>query len=530
MRLSGTSMAAPHVAGAAALLSQQHPDWDATELKAALMASAKSHPDQGVFEQGAGRVDVAASIEQSVFATTPSLSFGMAQWPHDDDAPITTTLSYRNTGTAAVTLDLTASLTGPDGQPAPDGAISLSATELSIPAGGEASIDVTARTNHDGPDGTYTGRVVATYQGGSSVSVPAAVHKEVESYDLTLRHLGPDGAPSGLGSSTVLGLDKPRSADLWDEDGEVTARLPKGRYHLDSLLRTNEVNRSVYHIVQPVLTLDKDTEVVVDARTAEPVSHTVPNPNAVRALLDLSTEFKVAGVSQGTGIWILNPESRAYTRTVGEARPDAEFVGTIASHWSTENPDSPTSYALFDYRRGSYLTGNTIAPEESDLAKVVSVLNAPGVETTGSKGFLPIVPGLDSVSGVLFGGPLPSTRTAYLHAPPGVKWQSELAVYDLANDSMALAYEGRPTSYRARQDLPGPLERRGDRPGSRRHQGRANGQHARVLYLAVRRQRGSCAVVLQPRDGLHEAVPQRRPACRVGLDRAHRRGRPRRPR
>jgi subtilisin family serine protease len=39
--MSGTSMAAPHVAGAAAILAQQHPTWKAAELKAALMGSAQ---------------------------------------------------------------------------------------------------------------------------------------------------------------------------------------------------------------------------------------------------------------------------------------------------------------------------------------------------------------------------------------------------------------------------------------------------------------------------------------------------------
>src|SRR5690606_24102385 len=66
---SGTSMASPHVAGAAALLAQQHTDWDADELKAALMGSAQAHDELTVFEQGAGRIDVPAALGQSVLAS-----------------------------------------------------------------------------------------------------------------------------------------------------------------------------------------------------------------------------------------------------------------------------------------------------------------------------------------------------------------------------------------------------------------------------------------------------------------------------
>lgn len=41
LQIDGTSMATPHVAGAAAILKQQHPDWKSAELKGALTASAK---------------------------------------------------------------------------------------------------------------------------------------------------------------------------------------------------------------------------------------------------------------------------------------------------------------------------------------------------------------------------------------------------------------------------------------------------------------------------------------------------------
>ncbi len=61
--LSGTSMAAPVVAGAAALMFQKEPDLGPGDVKARMMASARKDDTYLIFERGAGYLDVDAALQ-----------------------------------------------------------------------------------------------------------------------------------------------------------------------------------------------------------------------------------------------------------------------------------------------------------------------------------------------------------------------------------------------------------------------------------------------------------------------------------
>ncbi|MEY8348966.1 S8 family serine peptidase [Bacillus cereus] len=63
VRLSGTSMATPHVAGAAALILQEHPEYTPFDVKAALMNTSDDlKGDYSVYEAGAGRIDAYQAV------------------------------------------------------------------------------------------------------------------------------------------------------------------------------------------------------------------------------------------------------------------------------------------------------------------------------------------------------------------------------------------------------------------------------------------------------------------------------------
>lgn len=206
LTISGTSMAAPHAAGAAALLKQQHPQWTGTELKGVLAGSAKPRRS-GAYQQGSGRIAVDNALRLELVAEPISLVFAGQQWPHHDDTPEKKQLGYRNLGTAPVTLDLSATVTDPDDKPAPAGIVTFDAPRVTVPAGGSASVGVVVDTRLGGSvDGTYTTYVVATGPAGQSVRTAVAVEREAESYDLTLKHLGRDGQTATTYASDLRGL------------------------------------------------------------------------------------------------------------------------------------------------------------------------------------------------------------------------------------------------------------------------------------------------------------------------------------
>lgn len=266
---SGTSMATPHVAGAAAILAEQHPNWGADQLKDTLMSTAA---DDGytVYQQGAGRVNVARAVSQNVDASTTKLDYG--EFLAGQTSPVTKTVSYTNFGGQAVTLDLTGSLGTVDGQAAPAGTLSLSAASITVPANGTAQVSVTLDPSM-APGGIYSGYLHATDTAdGIQLATPVG-YAELDQVNFSAT------APAGTGAYDYIWVltrvDKPAPVQFFASDGlNATQDLVPGTYSVTTFVVWNDPNDGpqTAMLVNPEFTVAGSTQVDLSTSQAKKIS------------------------------------------------------------------------------------------------------------------------------------------------------------------------------------------------------------------------------------------------------------------
>ncbi|QHA04438.1 S8 family serine peptidase [Streptomyces broussonetiae] len=260
--MSGTSMATPHVAGVAALLAQQHPDWTGAQLKDALMSSSKQL-DTSAYLLGAGRVSVPDAVKARVTATG-SADLGFYSWPYDQDGPVTRSVTYTNSADTAVRLKLSV-------QGAPDGVATLADSVLTVPAHGTAATTVTG-DGAKAPVGETSGQIVATDTAGNTVAHTAfGLVKEEERYTLTVHVKDRAGAPAAadLTVQRLAAAEDAQSARVGDS-GTLRLRLKPGTYALSTFLDVHGSHGAdslgLGFLSAPQITLDHDQEVTLDGR------------------------------------------------------------------------------------------------------------------------------------------------------------------------------------------------------------------------------------------------------------------------
>ncbi len=154
--VGGTSMAAPHVAGSAALLKQMHPDWTPTQIRSALMSTsvievwldADQTVPASVLDMGAGRIDLGKAGDPGLTFDYPSVSFGGVT------APATATAIVQGTEVGGISATYDLSTTADEGITA-----STDLRSISVEPGGTASFELTVEVAEDTEPGDYTGFV-----------------------------------------------------------------------------------------------------------------------------------------------------------------------------------------------------------------------------------------------------------------------------------------------------------------------------------------------------------------------------------
>ncbi|MFG2358670.1 S8 family serine peptidase [Streptomyces sp. NPDC048521] len=285
---SGTSMAAPHVAGAAVLLAQKHPQWTGQEIKDALMSTSVLTPAYSPYQAGAGRLDVAAAYLRDQVIASGSVDAGLVPWSADGKRePVKRRITYRNTTDLPITLRLSA-----DRGTSPAGVFTLAVSQVTVPARGTSTVGIVADPTGLAP-GQYAAQVTARSATGA-VHTAVGLSVESEKYDLTIHLKDRSGKP--VSNDVEITDADGRTTDMWVPDGTLTSRLAPGSYTIVSTLdvegRHGPHSLGYAVLTAPELDLTGDRDVVLDASRIRQVKVATPKPTSVTtSRIDLFRSF-----------------------------------------------------------------------------------------------------------------------------------------------------------------------------------------------------------------------------------------------
>ena len=170
---SGTSAAAPHVSGVAALLLQLQPSLSPMDLRSLLVNSADALPGESFASQGSGRLNALSAATQTLVSDSAVVAFGIL--PQD---AASRTLQLKNLSGGEVFFR-SASLTYwivSSGQPGSGAFVprvaALSPAEATLAAGQTLPVKLSLEVPAQAPSGYYEGTLLLSLANGGEMRVP----------------------------------------------------------------------------------------------------------------------------------------------------------------------------------------------------------------------------------------------------------------------------------------------------------------------------------------------------------------------
>ena len=332
---SGTSMATPHVAGSAALLAQQHPDWDAVRLKDALVSTARPNQDFTVFEQGGGRIDVARAVRQRVYGTGV-VDFGVhAQ--SGKAATVEKVLHYVNGTDTPVTLQLDVAVSNLDYGDGSGDAIALGSSRVTVPAASTVDVPVTldpAKLTR----GRHGGWITASGPDGVTVRTAVAATLDGPRHTVTFRAVDRRGQDV-TATTLVLNGDDNRSDVLGyvPSGSGLTVDVEEGTYLLHALIQDGgPLDPQATLVTIPELDITGDATIVVDARKGTPVRIRTPRPAEQQTVFSYYVH-RVMGNGRSVSHGVMH-FSTVRQLNVTPTRPVARGEYEFSSRWQLVAP------------------------------------------------------------------------------------------------------------------------------------------------------------------------------------------------
>ena len=236
---SGTSMATPHMSGAAALLRQVQPAWTPDEIRSALMMTAvhdavrkeDGQTAANPFDRGAGRVDLsrAAKAGLVLHETRPNYEAAETGDPTTLNLPSLMqsncfqscgwTRTFRSTLSQTVTWTVTA-------ETPPGLQLSFTPSQFTIQPGLTQTVQITASVGSVPAAGQWIfATMVLSSPGQETLRLPVAIWKTYASNPAALSKTAPPYAPPGSVISYTITLD---NLDTVTRTFRLTDTLPAG--------------------------------------------------------------------------------------------------------------------------------------------------------------------------------------------------------------------------------------------------------------------------------------------------------------